>query len=255
MTTVPSLAQDLALALDPVRLATSVGLTPDAWQADVLRSTAPRLLINGCRQSGKSTTVAVLAAHTALFSPGALVLLVSRAERQSKELFRKVVGLYRQLGRPVDAETENKLELELTNGSRVVALPGKEETLRSFSGVRLLVFDEASRVLDETYKSCRPMLAVSGGRLIGLSTPWGKRGWFHQEWMEGGAGWQRVTITADDCPRIAPAFLEEERASLGPLWFASEYECAFVDTVDQVFGFEVVMGALTQDVTPLFGAD
>ncbi len=40
------LATDLALALDPARLAVRAGIHPDPWQADVLRSAAPRLLLN-----------------------------------------------------------------------------------------------------------------------------------------------------------------------------------------------------------------
>ncbi len=67
--------------------------------------------------------------------------------------------------------------------------------------------------------------------------------------------WKRITITAEDCPRISPAFLDEERQALGPLFFASEYRCEFVDTVDQVFSHETVMGALSATVTPLFGSE
>jgi hypothetical protein len=47
---------------------------PDPW---FLRSAAPRILLNCSRQSGKSTVTALLAAHTALYQPGALVLLLS----------------------------------------------------------------------------------------------------------------------------------------------------------------------------------
>jgi len=97
------IAGDLALALDPVRLAHRAGIEPDNWQAAALRSASPRLLLNCCRQSGKSTTVATIAVHAALFEPGALVLLVSPSLRQSAELFKKAVGLYRALGRPVPA--------------------------------------------------------------------------------------------------------------------------------------------------------
>jgi hypothetical protein len=60
----------------------------------------------------------------------------------------------------------------------------------------------------DLYYAVRPMLAVSGGRLVALSTPFGKRGWFHHEYEEG-QGWERIKITAYDCPRISPAFLEE----------------------------------------------
>src|SRR4051794_13041102 len=106
------LATDLAVALDPVHLARRAGITPDAWQADVLRSSAPRILLNCSRQSGKSTTTALLAAHTALYTPRALVLLLSPGLRQSAELFRRVLAVYHAAGQPVPAEAESVLRLE-----------------------------------------------------------------------------------------------------------------------------------------------
>lgn len=49
------LAVDLARGLDPVALCRDgIGMTPDKWQADVMRSDHPRILLNCCRQSGKS---------------------------------------------------------------------------------------------------------------------------------------------------------------------------------------------------------
>jgi hypothetical protein len=96
-----AIAVDLAAALDPVVLARQAGLVPDEWQAHVLRSTAPRVLLNCSRQSGKSTISALLALHTALYTPSALVLMLSPSLRQSAELFRKCLDLYRALGRPV----------------------------------------------------------------------------------------------------------------------------------------------------------
>jgi hypothetical protein len=119
--------------------------------------------------------------------------------------------------------------------------------------VRLLVVDEASRVEDALYYSIRPMLAVSGGRLVCLTTPFGKRGFFFDEWENGGASWERVKITAYDCPRISEEFLEEERRALGDWWFSQEYLCEYRDTTDQVFSYDVVMSAINPNVKPLFG--
>jgi len=133
-----------------------------------------------------------------------------------------------------------------------VALPGKEGTIRGFSGVDLLIIDEASRVDDALYGSVRPMLAVSGGRLVALSTPWGKRGWWFSAWEDGGADWERVRVDATECPRISASFLEEERRSLPALLFQSEYECAFTDTTDSVFSTDDIYAALTAEVAPLF---
>src|SRR5262249_4479057 len=160
-----------------------------------------------------------------------LTLLLSPSLRQSGELFRdKVKRLYNALGRPVATRQESALAMELVNGSRVISLPGDEETIRGYSGTALLVLDEAARIPDELYSSVRPMLSVSGGTIVCLTTPFGKRGWFYQEWT-GTADWTRVRITAEDCPRIAPAFLAEEQQALGERWFRQEYFVSFEDAI------------------------
>jgi hypothetical protein len=245
------LGQDLAMALDPVRMMHQAGIVPDPWQLKVLRSRAPRLLLNCCRQSGKSTTTAGLALHTALYEPESLILLLSPGERQSKELLRKVLATYKALDRPIPAEAENKLELELENGSRIVALPGNEGTIRGYSGVQLLIVDEASRVMDDLFQAIKPMLAVSNGRLLALSTPWGQRGWWYEAWEQGGASWDRVEITAYDCPRITAEFLAEEKATTPALWFQSEYLCKFTATVDAVFSLEHIQAAVSSTLAAL----
>jgi hypothetical protein len=96
------------------------------------------------------------------------------------------------------------------------------------------------------------MLAVSRGRIILMSTPSGKRGHFHEEWVNGGDSWERISIKAEDCPRISRDFLREERQSLGEWWYQQQYCCEFMETIDQVFLYEHVMGAMSDDVRPLF---
>jgi hypothetical protein len=249
---VDDLATDLALALDPARFAEAAGIPPDDWQTTVLRSAAPRMLLNCSRQSGKSTISALMALHAALYQQRSLILLLAPSLRQSQELFRKVKDAARALPLPNRAiEEESALRIELVAGGRIVCLPGKEQTVRGFSAVSLLIVDEAARVDDALYYAVRPMLAVSGGRLILLSTPMGKRGFFFEEW-QGAAEWLRVEVKASDCPRIPASFLEEERRALGP-WYEQEYACQFLDTQFQVFSYESVMGALSDDVKPLFG--
>jgi hypothetical protein len=247
-----SLASDLRLALDRVSFARSVGVEPDPWQEDLLRSSSERVLLNCSRQSGKSTMSAVIALHRALYHPGSLVLCLAPALRQSQELFGKIAGFYRDLGRPVAPRGERKLSLELENASRVITLPGSEKTVRGFSGAALLLVDEASRVDDGLYYAIRPMLAVSGGSLVMLSTPYGKRGVFYEEWT-GEGGWERYEVPAGRCPRISEGFLEEERASLPPFIFRQEYECSFEETEDQVFTSNLIDRAVTEEVQPLFG--
>jgi hypothetical protein len=234
--------QRASIPADRVAFARALGLEPDPWQERLLRSSSDRTLLNCCRQSGKSTMAAVMALHRALTVPGSLVLCLAPALRQSQELFGKVSGYYRDLGRPVPADAEQRLGLELANRSRIAALPGSERTVRGFSAVDLLIVDEAARVDDALVHSVRPMLAVSAGAMMLLSTPYGRRGIFYEEWT-GSEPWERFEVPASECPRIPRAFLEAERRSMPEYWFAQEFLCEFRETEDQLWTHEMIEGA------------
>jgi hypothetical protein len=231
----------------------AAGLEPDPWQQELLRSTSDRILLLCSRQAGKSSTAAALALKVALLEAPALILLLSPTLRQSGELFRdKVLRLYHPWRRLMPPTRETALTLELANGSRIISLPESEEGIRCYSSVALLVIDEASRVSESLYRAVRPMLAISRGRLMALSAPFGRRGWFYDEWS-GRKAWERIQVTADQCPRITAGFLDEERQALGDLWFTQEYCCEFREVVDAVFSEADIQAALSDRVKPLFG--
>lgn len=249
-----SLTTDLACALDPARLFRSAtGHRPDGWQAQLLRSRAQRVLLNCCRQSGKSSAVATLALHEALFVPGSLTLALSPSLRQSQELFKKITSQERALGRPAQYVSETTTSLETRSGSRVVSLPENEATIRGYSGVTLLIIDEASRVADDVYSAVLPMIGASYGRLIALSTPWGKQGWWYERWISGGERWARIEApitTPEIARRIDPAVLEDAQAR-GPWWYGQEYLCQFGEREDAVFSAAHIERAIRADLAPL----
>jgi hypothetical protein len=227
-----------------------LGFDADATQAATLRSESKRVVLNCTRQWGKSTVTAAKALHTATTQAGSLTLVVSPSGRQSGEFLRKASAFARRLGIPDKGDGDNEISLALPNGSRIVGLPGKEETVRGFSAVALLLVDEAARVSDKIYRAVRPMLAVSNGSLWLMSTPFGKRGFFYETWEHGGPEWERVRATARECPRIPAAFLEEERATAGERSFRQEYLCEFEDSVSTLFDRAIVAQAFSEE----FGA-
>lgn len=245
-----ALAHDLSRMLEPSRLMTEAGMTPDRWQVDVLNSDARRMLLLCSRQSGKSTTCAALAVNQAIYDPG-LVLLIAPAQRQSAELFRKVNEVYRALPNVPRVVQESAMRMELANGSRIIALPGVEQNIRGYSGAKTVIIDEASRVDDGLFAAVRPMLATTQGRLVALTTPYGKRGWFYEAW-EHGEGWHRTQVTANDCPRIDAGWLADERRLIGDWQFRQEYLTEFVDTDEQFFSSDLIEAALTSEVQPLW---
>lgn len=242
----------IAQMLDPVLFAKEVlDFEPDEYQKRVLRSTSKRLILNCCRQWGKSTIVAVKALHRAIFYPKSLILLLSPSLRQSGELFRKVLEFLTMVDYCPDLKEASKLYMTLENRSRIISLPSKEGTVRGYSGVDMLIIDEASQVFDELYLSVRPMLSVSEGSIILISTPRGKRGFFYRTWKDGGPEWEKIKVTADQCPRISREFLEEERRTIPERWFSQEYYCEFVENEGSVFSHDLIMSAITDEVEPL----
>lgn len=239
------------VTLDRVQFAADAGLPPDPWQADFLTSEENRILLNCHRQSGKSSIAATLAIHGAFTEPNTLQILLSPGLRQSGELFRKCADIYHKAGALVAPSSETALTLTLTNGARIVSLPGNEATVRGYSGVRRIIVDEAARVPDALYRAVRPMLAVSGGQLIAMSTPWGKRGWWYEAW-ESREPWRRFIVTADECPRISSEFLAEEKRTMPKTWFEQEYMCVFGDMQGQIFPTDLIMTAFSDEIEPLF---
>ena len=218
----------------PSDLMRKSGMEPDPWQADLLDSPWMKALLLIHRQAGKSTATAALGLDIAINKPGSTVLITAPSQRQAKELFDKIKVFYYDIGSPHQTENDSATLLKLSNGSKVHSLHGSEKTLRGISAVDLAIVDEASRVDDALFTAISPMLAVSGGRLVLLTTPWGKRGYFYDQWI-GPNDWKRVKITADKCPRITPEFLAEERASMSEAMYRQEYFCEFVEAIDAVF--------------------
>jgi hypothetical protein len=144
------------------------------------------------------------------------------------------------------------LRIELANSSRIISLPGNEGTIRGYSSASLVIVDEAARVGDEMMAAIRPTLATTNGRLIAMSTPWGKRGWWHKEWILGGDSWTRFSLRAEDSPRISKEFLAEEERALGPFLYRQEYLCEFLDDESSIFPTALIDAALTNEIEPLW---
>ncbi len=239
---------------DPVGFAEqALGIQLDPWQREVVAGNSKRDILNCSRQAGKSTVASIIALHEAIYRPKSLTILVSPSQRQSSELFRKVTDLRQRLPDSLVLTEDNKLSMAIAGGGRVVSLPSSEATIRGYSGATLIIEDEASRVPDELYQAVRPMLATSNGRMILMSTPFGKRGHYFETWSDA-PGWRRVQVTAAEVPRISAGFLEEEKATHTESWYLQEYFGVFVDAERAAFGYDIVMAALDDTITPLFEA-
>jgi hypothetical protein len=226
-----------------------LGYELEEKQKQIIRSTAPRVILNCTRQYGKSTTASLVAAICAQSMKG-LILITAPVERQAVECFRKVAEFLRKSMPGIRWPEENKTSIELPNGSRIVAVP-TSGAIRSYTNPKLIIVDEAAFVADDDYKGkIRPMLS-HGCRLIVLSSSFGRRGWYYDAWSDGN-GWERIQVKASECTHISRDFLEEEKHVLGPWWYSQEYECEFLDNITSFFDMNAVMASLEDGIDPLF---
>jgi hypothetical protein len=238
-----------------------VGGRPDDYQVELLTGiaraandvavTPRRWHIAAGRQQGKTSTVACAALSLGCFSrlAGRPIPIVAPAERQAQLLLDRVRIFLQQL--PDDRATrivqENNSEIRLGNGTVYVALPGGSggDTLRAFAGVGAVICDEASRVSDDVFQAVMPMVAVSRGLVILLSTPNGRANLFGRLDEERPGDWHFTSVNALSNPRLDADFLESERRTLGRFRFATEYLCSYdVGTEDSFFDPAAIQAAL-----------
>jgi len=233
-----------AMPVSRMEFAQRVGFNPQGWQVAAIESEGDRMIFNVTRQGGKSSTAAVIALHETL-TPDSLALIAARDEGKSKEMLRKIRRFCsRSSQRPI---AESKTAIEFANGSRILALCGAEGAARGFSAASLVIIDEAARVSLELLDAISPTLAVKEGRLLVLSTPFGKRGFFYDLW-HGDNHWEKHTAICTECPWLSPRFLEGERERMTEAKFAQEYLSEFRETSESAFSYSDVEAAFQESV-------
>ncbi len=235
-----------------------LNLQPDENQTKALEVQDKNIILNCSRQWGKSTVAAIRIAHFALAVAAATILVVSRTMRQSGELMDKVKKFFEAAGVEPSRDPLNSHSLCLPNKTRILRVPANHETIRGISAVNLLVIDEASLVKNEVYHTILPMLATTNGKIILLSTPWAKSGFFYETWRNGDPEkWFKLAIPATECPRISKEFLASQRKELGERFYKQEYMCEFLDHEFQLFSTELIESCFSDEVKayPGFEAD
>jgi hypothetical protein len=217
--------REAAYRIDPALWMHEVlGINPHDWQKTFLR--APRgasIAVLTARQVGKTTAAAVGMAHSAWFMPGSLSVIACPSQNQSAEALRKVREMVLKAG--AELTTDNVFRLELGNGSRILALPGTQESIRGLTVDAWIVADEAAQLDPAIRAALNPMRTqCRNARFAMLSTAWSRTDPFWSVWDKDDPSWMRIRATIDVEPTlIASEVLERERRQLSEDDFKREY--------------------------------
>ena len=144
--------REIAYRVDSAQWVREVlGMSPTAWQEKFLRTPRGALILAlTARQVGKTTTAAWAIAHFMVFTSGSLSVIACPAQRQSAEAVRRVREALIKAG--AELESDNVYALELKNGSRVLALPSSDDSVRGLDG-----WIVADRLPNDLIAALRPM--------------------------------------------------------------------------------------------------
>jgi hypothetical protein len=225
---------------------------PDAPQTDIMTSESKDILVLGSRQTGKSTAAALRALYEALNDDGSTVLLAGPSGRQSGHIMTRSREFAQQLGLTLGAPPPGCDGYKLPNGSKIISLPDNNTTVRGFSAPRLIIVDEAAFASDELITALRPMLAVSDGRMMLLTTPNGQSGYFYDKWHEQNEEFHKILCRADQCTRIDAKTLAGFRASMTTAEYAQEFDCQFQAEGSEGIPRETFRKNISPDIKPMF---
>lgn len=215
--------------------------TLDPWQKEYIETDGNCFLLTG-RQSGKSTSMSIKAGEIAAQKSNQDILIVAYTEKQAYELFSKVLNYLEAryyhlicLGR----EKPTKHEIRLKNGSivRCHACGQTGAGLRGFSLTKIFV-DEAAPMSEEIFTAIIPALSVTKGTIDVASTPRGKEGFFYKCSLR--EDFKKFYVSAEDCPRHDPKFLEQQKKNMSELEYAQEYLAVFLDELRRIFPDELL---------------
>ena len=220
-------------------------LTLDPWQKELVKSKGDQVVISG-RQCGKSAAISILAGRTALDNKNEFILIGAYVIEQAQLIFRKIHE-YILAKSPKQIASRVSLNfMELKNGSKIYCRPIGDTGagMRGYSAT-MLIIDEAAFVPDRAWEAIEPVISVTKGRTILLSTPQGKRGFFYKASIN--KNYKTTIVSARDCPRHTKKFLDQKQAEMSPVAFATEYLGEFIDNYNRKFTDEWIKLVCTID--------
>ncbi len=171
---------------------------------------------------------------------GNFAVVLSASQDQVNELYRRFKSIYQEAQQTCGEDPYFPAgevlvtQAEFSNGGRVLTRPASERSSRGFHGAKLLVLDEAARIPDDLFAGVIPSVSMAGGRIVAMSTPFGKRGWFYEQWDKAVSKKEATRFTPayipwDRCPRVTPRIVADYRILAGEMGVRQEYLCEYLE--------------------------
>ena len=236
----------------------TIGLNLFDYQIDFIADCFEHQNIISCwsRQIGKSTSCALFACLYAVLNASKTIIIVAHSDRQSKEMYRKVLGFAHRVKEFKQSITKETIEETVfKNGSRILCLPtGTDGSFIRGYTCDVLIEDECAFISDQINDDVlEPFLSTKkDGKLIKLSTPKGKIGHFYRSYISSHFKvhhytWRRGT----EAGLISEDYIKRKQVEMDSLSFSQEYEAEFVDEASCYFPSSLLTPAIDSNISLL----
>ena len=198
------------------------------------------------RQLGISTLVAAYSVWQAIFYKDKNILIIATKLAVAQNFIRKVKTYLNSMPKWLlipEIVTNNKQQVELSNGSQIKAVPTSEDAGRS-EALSLLIVDEAAfvRNFDDLWMGLYPTLST-GGRAILLSTPNGVGGQYHEIYVKAERSeneFNPIKLMWDVHPERDGDWFDKETKNMSQKQISQELLCDFASSGDTFLTAEVL---------------
>lgn len=206
------------------------------------------MILNWSRQCGKST-FAEIACIESLCKVGKFSAYITPSYKHGQKVYAELMKYLEPL-KIVKKSNASDLRIESIFGTVLQFFSGEAPTsIRGNTISDILIIDEAayfpdilSNGEDIWYNVIQPTTKVRCKKVIMISTPAGKRGFFfnfYNKALNGKDGYFCMTRTIYDDKLASEEYIKDMKESTPSKFFAQEYECIFLDSSLTFFeGFE-----------------
>lgn len=213
---------------------------PHSRQKDIIRalqdqSTFYTVVVCG-RQFGKTKLAMAACIKWALENKNINVLWVAPTSTQLETVYKELVNLLHPIGCIKSKKgSKGSTQIEFTTGSRLLFRSAASKDSLRGSSIHYMVLDECAWIDEETVNTILlPMFAVTGRKLLCISSPKGKN-WFYRWFLNGQSNdydftrWKSFRFSSYDNPYVKTENVDEWRTTMSDGEFRQEVLAEFVD--------------------------
>jgi hypothetical protein len=188
------------------------------------------------RQTGKSTTIISFLLHYILFNDSVNVAILANKGAVARELLSRLQLAYENLPKWLQqgAVTWNKGNIEVENGSKVIAAATSSSAVRG-SSFNIIFLDEFAHVpqniAEQFFTSVYPTISSGEStKVLIVSTPLGMN-MFYKMWIESiekRNDYVPIEVSWSEMPGRDEKWKQETIRNTSEVQFTQEFECEFV---------------------------